>query len=98
MNNLTNYPLLVFALAFFGLWLSARIGSSFLKRQRKPDNDDRYLVHDGDASDPKAWDGLLQAIGRVERFNVHIPHADKLRHMWSEWLVVQERLRRERGW
>jgi hypothetical protein len=30
MNNLTNYPLLVFALAFFGLWLSARIGSSLL--------------------------------------------------------------------
>jgi hypothetical protein len=41
MNNLTNYPLLVFALAFFGLWLSARIGSSFLKRQRKLDEEVR---------------------------------------------------------
>ena len=39
--NLTNYPLLVFALAFFGLWLSARIGSSFLKRQRKLEEDVR---------------------------------------------------------
>ena len=41
MNSLTNYPLLVFALAFFGLWLSARIGSSFLKRQRKLEEDVR---------------------------------------------------------
>jgi hypothetical protein len=41
MNNLTDYPLLVFALALFGLWLSARIGSSFLKRQRKLEEDVR---------------------------------------------------------
>ena len=31
MNNLTDNPLIVFALALFVLWLSARIGSSFLK-------------------------------------------------------------------
>lgn len=34
MNNLTDYPLLVFPLTFFVLWLSERIGSFFLKRQR----------------------------------------------------------------
>jgi hypothetical protein len=34
MNNLTGYPLVVFALAFFLLWLSTQIGSSFLKRRR----------------------------------------------------------------
>jgi hypothetical protein len=34
MNNLTDYPLLVFTFALLGLWLSARIGSFFLKRQR----------------------------------------------------------------
>jgi hypothetical protein len=34
MNNLTEYPLLVFALAFFLLWLSTQIGSSFLRRHR----------------------------------------------------------------
>src|SRR6266481_4935315 len=33
MNNLTDNPLIVFALALFALWLSARIGSSFLKRR-----------------------------------------------------------------
>jgi hypothetical protein len=33
MNNLTDYPLIVFALALFVMWFSARIGSSFLKRQ-----------------------------------------------------------------
>ena len=41
MDNLIKYPHLVFALAFFGLWLSARIGSSFLKRQRKLEEDVR---------------------------------------------------------
>ena len=35
MNNLTDNPLIVFALALFVLWLSTRIGSSFLKRRRK---------------------------------------------------------------
>jgi hypothetical protein len=34
MNYLTNYPLLVLALVFLVLWLSARIGSSLLRRQR----------------------------------------------------------------
>lgn len=33
MNNLTDNPLIVFALALIVLWLSARIGSSFLKRR-----------------------------------------------------------------
>jgi hypothetical protein len=33
MNNLTDNPLIVFALALFVLWLSARIGSSFRKRR-----------------------------------------------------------------
>ena len=58
----------------------------------------RYLVHDGDASDPKAWESLLQAIGRVEKFGVLINHADKLRLMWSEWVLEQKRRRDERGW
>ena len=39
MNTLTDYPLLVFALALFGLWLSTWIGSSFRKRQRKLEED-----------------------------------------------------------
>jgi hypothetical protein len=34
MNHLTDYPLLVLALVFLVLWISARIGSSFLRRQR----------------------------------------------------------------
>jgi len=34
MNPVTDYPLLAFALSFFGLWLSAWIGASFLRRQR----------------------------------------------------------------
>ena len=33
MNNLTDNPFIVFALALFLLWLSTRIGSSFLKRR-----------------------------------------------------------------
>jgi len=33
MNKLTDNPLIVFALALFVLWFSARIGSSFLKRR-----------------------------------------------------------------
>ena len=41
MNNLTDYPLLVFTLALFGQWLSARIGFFFLKRQRKLEEDVR---------------------------------------------------------
>ena len=41
MNRITDYPLLVLAVAFFALWLSARIGSSILKKQRKLDEDIR---------------------------------------------------------
>ena len=33
MNNLIDNPFIVFALALFVLWLSTRIGSSFLKRR-----------------------------------------------------------------
>src|SRR5208283_2481670 len=41
MNNITDYPLLVLAVAFFVLWLSARIGSSFLMKRRKLEEDMR---------------------------------------------------------
>ena len=41
MTNVTDYPLLVFVLSFFILWLSARIGASFLRRWRKPEEDIR---------------------------------------------------------
>src|SRR6478735_11255112 len=37
MNNLDDY--LLFALAFFALWLSARIGSFFHKRRQKLEED-----------------------------------------------------------
>ena len=63
-----------------------------------PEARSRYLVYDGDASDPKAWESLLKTIGRVEKFGVLINHADRLRLMWSEWLVEQKRRRDERGW
>jgi hypothetical protein len=41
MNRITDYPLLVLAVAFFALWLSSRIGSSILKKWRKLDEDMR---------------------------------------------------------
>jgi hypothetical protein len=41
MNNPTHYPLLVFVLSFFMLWLSAWIGASFLRRRWKPEEDIR---------------------------------------------------------
>jgi hypothetical protein len=41
MNNLIDYPLLVFALAFFGLWLCAWIGSWFLGKRQKLKEDIR---------------------------------------------------------
>ncbi len=44
MNNATDYPLLVFVLSFFVLWLSARIGASFLRRVRKLEEDKREDV------------------------------------------------------
>jgi hypothetical protein len=34
MNNITNHPLMVFAISFFTLWFSAWIGASGLKRLR----------------------------------------------------------------
>ena len=39
MINPMDYPFLVFLLSFFVLWLSARIGASFLRRQRKLEED-----------------------------------------------------------
>jgi hypothetical protein len=57
----------------------------------------RYLVWDRDASDPKSWEGLLVEIGRVEEFGVHVNLADTLRHEWSQYLIEQERRRKERG-
>src|SRR5258708_11266053 len=34
MSNVTDYPVLVFALSFFTLWLSAQIGASVLRRRQ----------------------------------------------------------------
>jgi hypothetical protein len=39
MNNPADYPLLVFVLSFLVLWLSERIGTSFLRRRWKPEKD-----------------------------------------------------------
>ncbi len=39
--NYFRYPFLVLALSFAILWLSARIGVSFRKRRRKPEEDER---------------------------------------------------------
>jgi len=41
MNNAMDYPFLIFVFFFFVLWLSARIGASFLGRQRKLEEDIR---------------------------------------------------------
>ncbi len=41
MNNATDHPLIVFVLSFFVLSLSAMIGASFLRRQRKLEEDVR---------------------------------------------------------
>ena len=37
MNNLMNYPLLVFVLSFFALWIAALIGSALSRRRRLVD-------------------------------------------------------------
>ena len=39
MNNVTDYPLLVFALTFIALWLSERIAWSFLRKKYVLDKD-----------------------------------------------------------
>jgi hypothetical protein len=41
MKNIIDYPLFVFALALLGLWLSSRIGSSFLRKRGKLEEDMR---------------------------------------------------------
>jgi hypothetical protein len=41
MINVLDHPLLVFALSFFVLWLSTRIGASFLRSKRNPEKDIR---------------------------------------------------------
>jgi len=41
MINLMNYPWLIFGLSFFVLWLSARMGAFFLKKQQKVEEDVR---------------------------------------------------------
>src|SRR5271157_1890472 len=41
MNNPTHYPLLVFVLSCIGLWLSARIGWCFRRRQGTLDDEMR---------------------------------------------------------
>jgi len=41
MNKIMNYPLLVFALSFVLLWLSARIGAAFRNRRTNLEVDDR---------------------------------------------------------
>jgi hypothetical protein len=41
MNNAMDHPFLIFVLFFFVLWLSARIGASFLGRHRKMEEDIR---------------------------------------------------------
>jgi len=44
MNIATDYPLLIFVLSFFVLWLSARIGATFLRRLRELEEDKREDV------------------------------------------------------
>ncbi len=41
MNNVTDYPMLVFMFSFLVLLLSARVGASFLMRLRKLEEDER---------------------------------------------------------
>lgn len=41
MNEVTRYPLLVFALSFIALWLAARFGVSFHRERRVLDEDTR---------------------------------------------------------
>ena len=41
MEIATDFPLFVFVLSFFVLWLSALIGATFLRRQRKLEEDIR---------------------------------------------------------
>jgi hypothetical protein len=42
MNNITDYPVLVFGFSFFALWIAAWLGGSFFRRQRKLEADARW--------------------------------------------------------
>jgi len=37
MNKLLNYPLAIFVLSFFTMWISAMIGASLFRKRRKPE-------------------------------------------------------------
>ena len=58
----------------------------------------RYIVYEAlDADDPRAWEGLLGVLASVEKFSLFANHSDRLREMWTQWLVAQQRLSDERG-
>ena len=58
----------------------------------------RWLVFEGDAANPTAWQGLLQEIGRVEHFYVcRSATPTRFDRRGREWLVEQKRRRDERG-
>jgi hypothetical protein len=57
----------------------------------------RWLVFEGNATNPTSWQSLLQAVGRVEGFYVVGAHADRLRQMHTQWLAARRRRDDERG-
>lgn len=57
----------------------------------------RYMVHDGDSFNAESWQALLVEIGRVEGFGVAINHADRLRQIFTQWLIEKKRGDDERG-
>jgi hypothetical protein len=81
-------------------WVDAGLERARLWTALADDSDaihHRYLVWDRAADDPKAWEGLLVEIGRVEEFGVYVNLADTLRHEWSMWRLEQQRRDDERG-
>jgi hypothetical protein len=81
-------------------WIDAGLERARLWTALADDSDaihHRYLVWDRAADDPKAWEGLLVEIGRVEEFGVYVNLADTLRHEWSMWRLEQQRRDDERG-
>ena len=67
MNRITDYPLLVLAVAFFALWLSSRIGSSILKKRRKLEEDIRARVAIRTRFDEDRLRVLCLSNGRAKR-------------------------------